>query len=146
MSDIVTEQVTKAVTPIMLLVSLNFFLQGHNLPGGGFIAGVMAAAGLALFYIVFNLEGIDRLQGEEREGYRNLSLFTSVSGAGIALALATGIAQMMLGFSFLEHTHGKVEIPLVGHPHLTTAVLFDLGVYLAVTGSVLAAVEVIGQE
>lgn len=146
MSTVIVKQVMKAVIPLMLLVSLNFFLQGHDLPGGGFIAGVMAAAAVALIYIVFDLEGVKKLAGKDGEEIQFVEEYIPVSDAGIALAAGTGLLSTSLGLSFLSHRKGIIHLPLFGEFHWTTAMLFDLGVFMAVFGSLLAIVEVLGEE
>jgi len=146
MSTVIVRQVIKGVAPLMLLVSLNFFLQGHNLPGGGFIAGVMAAVAVALVYIVFDFKGVNRLLGNENEDKHFVDEYIPLSDAGVALAVGTGILSSSLGLSFLSHRKGVLHLPLFGEIHWTTAMLFDLGVFLAVFGSLLAMVEVLGEE
>lgn len=147
MSTVIARQVTKAAVPLMLLASINFFLQGHNLPGGGFIAGVMTSAAIGLIYIVFNLEGLLKLTGK---GQRNtpglVQKYLPVSGTGVGLGVGTGLVSMALGLSFLNHRKGLVHLPVYGEIHWTTAAVFDLGVYLAVVGSLLTMVEVLGGE
>jgi multicomponent Na+:H+ antiporter subunit B len=146
MSTVIAKQVMKAVVPLMLLVSLNFFLQGHNLPGGGFIAGVMASAAVAMIYIVFDFDGLKRLVGKEGEDCHFVEEYIPVSDTGVALAVGTGLLSSSLGLSFLNHRKGILHLPLFGKIHWTTAMLFDLGVFLAVFGSMLAMVEVLGEE
>lgn len=146
MSTVIVRQVIKGVAPLMLLVSLNFFLQGHNLPGGGFIAGVMAAVAVALVYIVFDFKGVNRLLGNENENKHFVDEYIPLSDAGVALAVGTGILSSSLGLSFLSHRKGVLHLPFFGEIHWTTAMLFDLGVFLAVFGSLLAMVEVLGEE
>lgn len=146
MSTVIVRQVMKAVIPLMLLVSLNFFIQGHNLPGGGFIAGVMAAAAITLVYIVFEFKGLKKLVGKEDEEIHFVREYIPLSDAGIALAAGTGILSTSLGLSFLSHRKGVLHLPFFGKFHWTTAMLFDLGVFLAVFGSLLAIVEVLGEE
>ncbi len=146
MSTVIARQVIKAVAPLMLLVSLNFFLQGHNLPGGGFIAGVMSAAAVALIYIVFNFDGVKKLSGHENEDIHFVEEYIPLSDAGVALAVGTGVLSSSLGLSFLSHRKGVIHLPFFGEIHWTTAMLFDLGVFLAVFGSLLAMVEVLGEE
>lgn len=145
MSTVIARQTTKAVVPLMLLVSFNFFLQGHNLPGGGFIAGVMTAAAIALLYIIFNFEGIKSLRGKEGS-YSLVEEYTMLSEVGLIFAAGTGLIAFELGLRFLDHRKGLLHIPLVGEIHWTTAMLFDLGVYLVVVGAALIIVEVLGRE
>jgi multicomponent Na+:H+ antiporter subunit B len=146
MSDVISEQVMKGVVPLMLLVSLNFFLQGHNLPGGGFIAGVMASVALALVYIVFDFEGFKEVMGCKGEDIHFVEEYIPVSDAGVALAVGTGLLSSSLGLSFLNHRKGLIHIPVLGEIHWTTAMMFDLGVFMAVFGSLLAMVEVLSEE
>jgi len=146
MSTIIVRQVMKAIIPLMLLVSLNFFFQGHNLPGGGFIAGVMAASAISLIYIVYDLNGVKILAGKNEGEVHFVREYIPLSDAGIAIAVATGLISSSLGLSFLSHRKGIIHLPLFGEIHWTTAMIFDLGVFLAVTGSLLAMVEVLGEE
>ena len=145
MSTVIVRQVMKAVIPLMLLVSLNFFLQGHNLPGGGFIAGVMAAAAISLIYIVFDFDGVKQLAGKEGEVHF-VKEYIPVSDAGVALAVATGLFSSSIGLRFLSHRKRIIHPPFFGEVHWTTAMVFDLGVFMAVFGSLLAIVEVLGEE
>lgn len=146
MSTVIVRQVMKAVVPLMLLVSLNFFLQGHNLPGGGFIAGVMAAAAITLVYIVFHLDGVKELTGKSGQEIHFVEEYIPISDAGVALAAGTGLLSTSLGLSFLSHRKGILHLPFFGKIHWTTAMIFDLGVFLAVFGSLLAIVEVLGEQ
>lgn len=145
MSTVIARQVTKAVTPLMLLASLNFFLQGHNLPGGGFIAGVMTAAAVSLVYIVFDFDGIEEMFGIHGETHL-VRKYLPTSEFGLILAVGSGLLSIGLGLNFLQHRHGELHLPLFGKIHWTTALIFDLGVYLAVFGSLMVMVEVLGEE
>lgn len=147
MSTLIARQVTKAVVPLILLVSINFFLQGHNRPGGGFIAGVMTSAAIALVYIVFDFEGLKELKGKMgREKYSTVARYLPTSGLGLLLSFGTGLLAISLGSNFMEHSMGGLHVPFFGKIHWTTAVIFDLGVYLTVVGSSLTMVEVLGEE
>ena len=52
----------------------------------------------------------------------------------------------MSGGEFLEAAALEVDLPLVGTLKLTTALVFDLGVYLVVVGLVIALLRSIGRE
>ncbi|MFB6116482.1 MAG: MnhB domain-containing protein [Candidatus Nanosalina sp.] len=144
MNTVIVRQVMKAVIPLMLLVSANFFLQGHNLPGGGFIAGVMASAAIALIYIIYDFDGVRKTLGRDEEHF--VEEYIPVSSLGIAVAAGTGILSSALGLNFLNHRMGVLHLPIFGKIHWTTAMLFDFGVFLAVSGSLLAIVEVLGEK
>ena len=154
MTTLIAQTVTRAVLPIILVVSLVYFMQGHNLPGGGFIAGVMTAVGFALVYIVYSIDYLEntvlrrtensileQFQHSILEDYR---LFTAV---GLALAAGTGIVAMLFGLSFLTHDHWLVEhLPILGEVHFASAFFFDLGVYIVVTAGLLTIISVVGEE
>jgi multicomponent K+:H+ antiporter subunit A len=114
--------------PLTLMVSAYLFLRGHNAPGGGFIAGLVAAIGLVTQYMA---DGFLRTE-------RRLRLdFARVAGAGVALAGATGLAAWLFGAPFLSSAHGHPALPLLGEVPLSSALAFDLGVYLVVVGGTL---------
>ena len=128
--------VSKLLLPIALLVSAFLFLRGHNEPGGGFIAGLVTGVALILQYIA---EGsrVTRL----RLPWDQLGLI----GAGVLIALLTGLGSWLFGYPFLTSTYSYVSLPLIGEFELASALLFDLGVYLAVVGTVLLILAGIGR-
>jgi multicomponent K+:H+ antiporter subunit A len=127
---------TRPLFPLALVVSFYILLRGHNLPGGGFIAGLITGVALVLQYLA---AGIDFARA--RIPVRHAELF----GLGLALAAATGAASLLLGFPFLTSTFGYVYPPLVGKTELASAIVFDLGVYLVVVAAVLLILAELGQ-
>ncbi|MDN5819847.1 MAG: DUF4040 family protein [Brachybacterium sp.] len=118
----------RVTAPILVIISAVLFLRGHNAPGGGFIAALVGSAIVALLYLSTSR---DRQIGPPR-------LPLALIGGGVATALGAGF----LGFTrsgFLEPLHGEV----LGM-HLSSAMIFDLGVYLAVLGLVMIAVNLLG--
>ncbi len=107
-----------------VLYSLYILLRGHNSPGGGFIGGLIAGVGV-LFYAI----------SRGREEALQILRFapTSLCGTGVLLALASGIPAIVLGQGFLTHQWWHIA----GLP-LGTALVFDIGVYLVVVGTVCA--------
>ena len=147
MSSVIVRQVTKIAAPLMILVSVHFFLQGHNKPGGGFIAGTMTAAAISLKYIVFGLQGFREITERRHDNPHGAAKrYIPLSGAGLTVAAGTGLASMALGMNFLQHSMGDLHLSLFGHIHWTTALVFDLGVYMAVVGSALTMIEVLGRQ
>jgi len=119
---------TRLLLPLGLLVSAFIFLRGHNLPGGGFIAGLVTAVALIMQYLANGVAWTHtRLPGNMHP----------VIGAGLLIALATGLASFAFGHPFLTSAHGHLHLPLVGDTELASAMAFDLGVYLVVVGSTL---------
>jgi multicomponent K+:H+ antiporter subunit A len=127
---------SKLLLPMALLVAVWLFLRGHNEPGGGFIAGLVAGVALILQYIA---EG-------SRETDRRLDWnLTGLIGAGILIAALTGLGSWLLGYPFLTSTYGYVTLPVIGTFELASAMLFDLGVFLGVVGTVLLILSGIGR-
>lgn len=119
----------RATVPALAVISAILFLRGHNAPGGGFIAALVGSSIVALIYLASNR---DRQIGQPR-----LPVF--LIAIGVLLALATGIWGLLAKGSFLEPIHGYA----LGQS-LSSAMVFDLGVYSAVLGLVMAAFNLLG--
>ncbi|MGC9451800.1 MAG: MnhB domain-containing protein [Oceanipulchritudo sp.] len=117
------------IAVIVQVFALYLFFRGHNLPGGGFIAGVASATGVLL--LVF---------ANGRQVIRRICPFDPLRlcAWGLIIAFGTGLAGLALGQPFLTHFHYKnPDFPLFGELYLGTPLLFDLGVFLVVLGVVL---------
>jgi multicomponent K+:H+ antiporter subunit A len=125
----------RPLLPLALVVSLYILLRGHNLPGGGFIAGLICGVALILQYVA---SGIDLAQARLRLD------FLWVLAAGLALAVGTGLGSILFGYPFLTSTFGHIHLPLIGDVELASAMLFDLGVFLVVAGVVLVIMSRFG--
>jgi multicomponent K+:H+ antiporter subunit A len=129
----------RLVLPLALAVSAYIFWRGHNLPGGGFIAGLITAVALVLQYMALGQERADMLL-HSRGGQR----FSRWIGSGLAIAGLTGVGAFVFGRPFLTSAFGHPTVPLLGELSLATAALFDLGVYITVVGSTLLTLSVLG--
>lgn len=119
---------TRLLLPLALLVAVFILLRGHNLPGGGFIAGLITAVALIMQYLANGAAWTQaRLHGNMHP----------VIGAGLLIAVATGLAGTLFGYPFLTSAFGHFHWPLVGDFELASAMAFDLGVYLVVVGATL---------
>jgi len=118
--------VAQGLLPLALLVSVYIFFRGHNLPGGGFIAGLITAIALILQYVA---NGVDWMKARLQIQYG------SVIAIGILTAWLTGAASWLFGKPFLTSWFDYFDIPLLGQIELASAMVFDLGVYLTVVGS-----------
>ncbi|MEN0037406.1 MAG: monovalent cation/H+ antiporter subunit A [Cellvibrio sp.] len=121
--------------PLALMVSVFIFLRGHNQPGGGFIAGLITAIALILQYIC---SGTDWVRQRLPVDYGRVSL------VGILVSAFTGLGSLAFGYPFLTTAFTHVHIPLIGDIELATALLFDVGVYLAVVGATLLMLSQLG--
>src|SRR5690606_36367863 len=105
--------------PVIITFAIYIFIRGHDLPGGGFSAGLTMSIAFLLQY----LAGGTRW-AEER--IRILPL--RWMGSGILVAVVTGLGAWVLGYPFLTSHSRYLEMPLVGKIPAATAMLFDLGV------------------
>jgi multicomponent K+:H+ antiporter subunit A len=132
-------RVARLVLPLAVVLSLHLFWRGHNLPGGGFIAGLVTAVALLLQYMALGQSRADALL-HAADGRR----FVRWIGAGLGLALLTGAAAMAWGQPFFTSAFGHPVLPLLGELSLASAALFDLGVYITVVGATLLMLSVLG--
>jgi multicomponent K+:H+ antiporter subunit A len=129
----------RLVLPLALVVAVHLFWRGHNLPGGGFVAGLITAAALVLQYMAL---GQDRAAGALRAaGGRR---FTVWIGVGLLIAALTGVGSFVFDAPFLTSTFGHPVVPGLGELALASAALFDLGVYITVVGATLLTLSVLG--
>nr|WP_235938269.1 monovalent cation/H+ antiporter subunit A [Endobacterium cereale] len=112
--------------PVLITFAVYIFMRGHDLPGGGFSAGLT----LSIAFLLQYLAGGTRW-AEDR--IRILPL--RWMGAGLLTAMVTGIGAWFLGYPFLTSHSRYVELPLIGKMPTATALFFDLGVFLLVVGS-----------
>ena len=154
MTTVIFRTVTRFVVPIILLVSIALFLQGHNRPGGGFIAGVLTTSAFALIYVAY---GLDYLEEEvlgrevgnpiEHLSHGVVTDYRRLLSIGLAIAAGTGLVAVGLGYAFLTHDYVIVEhLPLYHEIELASAVAFDLGVYAVVVGALLTILSMVGSE
>ncbi|WP_439573772.1 monovalent cation/H+ antiporter subunit A [Phreatobacter sp.] len=125
----------RPLLPLAIAVSVYIFLRGHNLPGGGFIAGLVAAVALMLQYMA---SGIDFATARLRIDY------VRVIGLGLGIATLTGLASWFFGRPFLTSTYAYIHAPVVGKFEVASAIAFDLGVYLVVVAGVLLILSALG--
>jgi len=112
--------------PVIGCVALFLLLRGHDLPGGGFVAGLTASVGLILQYMVGGTRWIeDRIRVEPLRWI----------GLGLLLALATGLAAWLFGRPFLTSYFGHADLPVIGPVPTASALLFDIGVFMLVFGA-----------
>ena len=127
------------VLPLALVFTLYIFMRGHNLPGGGFIAGLITAVALVLQFMALGQARAEAML-RARMGRR----FIQWIGAGLGIAGLTGIGAFVWSRPFLTSAHGHPHVPVLGELPLASAALFDLGVYLTVVGATLLTVSVLG--
>lgn len=138
MNSLILRTFSRLLVALMLMVSLFLLLRGHNLPGGGFLGGLVAAAGLILLAIS---EGPKALRAALRVRPE------SVACAGLGIAIVAGLAGIFAEAPFLTGLwlfigaeEGGKGLPL------GTPLLFDVGVYLVVIGAISGAALALEEE
>jgi multicomponent Na+:H+ antiporter subunit B len=112
--------------PLLAAFSLFLLLRGHDRPGGGFSAGLIAASAVAFYTIAFSGD-------ERRRGLRPLSKI--LTGLGLLMLVMAALWGPACGEPLLSAQWTTFSLPLLGSTHVGTPLLFDLGVYLTVTGA-----------
>ncbi|MFT3721739.1 monovalent cation/H+ antiporter subunit A [Pseudorhodoferax sp.] len=116
----------RLLLPLAVLVSVYFFLRGHNAPGGGFVAGLVMSVALLLQFIVSGTEWVE----EHLRIYPRRWIAT-----GLLLAIATGGGALLLHYPFMTTHTAHVTLPVLGELHIPSALFFDTGVFALVLGS-----------
>ena len=119
----------RVIVPVMVIISALIFWRGHNEPGGGFIAALVGSGVIGLLYLSTST---DRQIGPPR-----LAIY--LVGAGVGIAVLTGIWGLVAAGSFLAPMS-----TYVGSVALSSALVFDLGVYLAVLGLLMVSFNLLG--
>ncbi|WP_115685811.1 Na+/H+ antiporter subunit A [Corynebacterium senegalense] len=133
--SIMVDVVTRLLFPAMMMLSLYFFFGGHNAPGGGFAGGLVAALAFSLRY----------LAGGRREIEEALPVDPAkLLGTGLIVSGATALAPMLWGYPPLTTGYVEPELPLIGPVAITSALLFDAGVYLIVIGLIMQILTTVG--
>jgi multicomponent Na+:H+ antiporter subunit B len=117
------------------LFSLFVLIRGHNEPGGGFIGGLLAGSALALYALA---NGVPEARRLLRVDPRSL-----IAGGAVCLVIAA-VASMFAGQEMLTGLWLKQPVPGLGK--VSTVLVFDVGVYLAVMGMALLALFTLGED
>jgi len=144
----------RVTVPIVLVLAVALFLQGHNLPGGGFIGGVLTTTGFVLVYVAYDLDYLESevLDREVDPGtgifeHRTVAAYRRTFILGLVVTLGSGVAGLLVGDPFLTQAHVHVEgVPIYHEVELASALVFDLGVFLIVVGGILTIVSVVSAE
>lgn len=127
----------RTMVPTLALFSIFLLVIGHDAPGGGFAAGLLASAALLLVSLSFGGRGVAVAFSRNPE---------RIVGIGLGIAVLSGTIGMIAGGTFLTTEYLAFEWPVVGTVKLSSVLLFDLGVYLLVIGLVATALERLGVE
>ena len=137
MQSLILTTTTRLLAALLLMFSVYALLRGHNLPGGGFIGGLIGATAFILYTIATSVE---EAQAALRIDPSNMAM------AGLGVAALGGIGAAFAGQPFFTgqwlflFRDGDSYVPL------STVLVFDIGVYMAVFGGILTLVFALEQE
>ena len=133
MGTLILKAATRLLVGLILVFSVYLLLRGHHSPGGGFAGALVAGTGFALFAIS---EGAPAVRRALRIDPRLLTAF------GLLVALGAGAAAAIRRASFLTGLWWGGG----AHPVIGTPLVFDVGVYLTVLGSILTLVLALEED
>jgi multicomponent Na+:H+ antiporter subunit A len=125
--------VARWAAPVIILLSFHLFWRGHYEAGGGFIAALVGATGFALAY----------LGAPSDSGARVAWPYRGLLAAGVIVAVLSGLGGYLVG-SFLKPVRFDIPLPWGGEYGFTSALVFDVGVYLAVLAIIIAVINELG--
>ncbi len=131
MAPVMLAMMVQPLLPLLLAVAAFIFLRGHQLPGGGFVAGLILAVALLLQFMGNGLAVTDaRLKLD----------FARILGLGLGLCVLTGVVPWLFGRPFLTSAHSHV-----GPVELASAMAFDAGIMMVVAASMVLTLTGFGR-
>ncbi len=127
---------TRFLLPLALMIGVFLYLRGHNLPGGGFVAGLVVAIAIVLQYMASGLAWSEARQRIDHH---------ALIAAGILIAAGAGVGALAFGARFLSSSYTYVTIWPFETFELATAAIFDLGVFFCVLGAVLLTLNTLSR-
>jgi multisubunit Na+/H+ antiporter MnhB subunit len=134
--SLILRTAVRLVLPLTVLLAIYAALKGHNSPGGGFIAGLVATVGLCTYRMAFGESAFHRLVPVHPR-------WLVVTGLGLAVTVA--VIPLLAGKPLLRS--GSTVLHLGGEElHLVSATVFDLGVLVVVVGVAVGMITRLGEE
>jgi len=125
--DVVLRVISKLFIPFILIFALYVQFHGHYSPGGGFQAGVIFAAAIVLYAIIFGLDAAQRVLPPR--------LVEFMVPLGVLIFAGTGVASMLLGAAYLDY---DPLLPYAVDGQYWGILLVEFGVLVTVTGAMIA--------
>lgn len=135
--SVVLETAVRLVFHTVLVFGLYLLFAGHNQPGGGFVGGLVAGCAFVLRYVAAGRGALAAAVPVDP----SLPL-----GLGLLVSAGTGAAAWLFGAQYLESGKLELHLPVLGTLKATSALPFDVGVFLVVVGLVLGLLRTLGAE
>ena len=142
MTNVILKTAVRVIVPTSLVFAFYLYFKGHQTPGGGFVAGLVA--GVAII--------IHRMACGKTSMYRLLPCpERTLIAIGLTLAVLTGIGALVQGLPFLTSNFGYIELPgsTAENPEYfewASVMVFDFGVMLVVSGVVVGMISALSEE
>ncbi len=134
MSPVIDVVAPRLLAPAFMLAAA-LIVKGYTDVGEGFSAGVIVALAVALRYIALGGRRADSTLRSARSAH-------VVAAAGLLIALTCGFAAVAAGLPPFTHLPRAGEaVVRIGSLELTTAVGFDVGLFLLVVGSLVVLIR-----
>lgn len=135
--SLILDVVVDLIVRTALVFALFLLFTGHNAPGGGFVAGLVVGTALVLRFVAGGRSAVEAaLPGSP----------TTLLGIGLSLALLTGVGGYVWGTTFLESAKLEIDLPVLGVVKATSALPFDIGVFMIVIGLASALLLELGES
>ncbi|HEY6645303.1 monovalent cation/H+ antiporter subunit A [Povalibacter sp.] len=118
--------IVRLLLPMAGLVSVFFLLRGHNSPGGGFVGGLVMATAVIAQYMVAGTMWVESRTRIHPQYW---------IAAGLLASAAAGMGAWLASQTFLSALAWHFTLPLIGEVHVSSVLLFDIGVYMLVIGA-----------
>jgi len=112
--------------PVIIVAAIYLLLRGHDQPGGGFVAGVTMAVAFILQYMARGTIWVET---------RLRVLPVRWMGIGLLLTAGAGMAAWLFDRPFLTSSFSYIEVPIIGAVPMSSALVFDIGVFALVVGA-----------
>ncbi len=121
--------------PVALVVAVALMVKGYADVGEGFGAGVIVGLAIGLRYVVLGARRADRSMPLARRGPLLIAL-------GLLIALAAGFVGTLFGAPpFTHYPRPGEPVVHLGTLELTTALVFDIGIFVLVIGAVVVLIR-----
>lgn len=125
--DVIFRVAAKIFIPFMLVFAMYIQFHGDVGPGGGFQAGVVSAAMIIFYSIIFGLDAAQRIFPQR--------IAEIMVPAGVGIFAGAGVVSMMLGENYLNYSPLGPDSP---HGQEYGIILVEFGVLVTVAGTMIA--------
>jgi multisubunit Na+/H+ antiporter MnhB subunit len=135
--SLILETSVKWLFPSIFVLGIYFLFVGHNLPGGGFVGGLLAGTAVALRYVAGGTPAVAATFRAPPELILGVGLATSALTAGI---------PVLFGNPVLDHGAIEIDLPIFHEVRISSTLIFDIGVFFVVVGLIVMATEAFGDD